>query len=409
MNIKFPLQQFKAHKSAEPSRFSVYSPILVSLHKYLLTDLLSQLFEFEFAKTAVYEYYLTSFEISYLGQINEEDAEMFFTDMYVAIPYNFVFGNLKRRVKGIFDINITFIDKNSLEESYYRISIKRSEELEQKIDVGSYSFQFIMQFCSEYLEKTWDMVFKYLKQQDAKRFSLSVHSKSDCLLIISQINTEKILRAQLSEFISKGIDFCESIVDTYYILSNLYYRDVNSENEIFVSINDLLDCRSLKKNPNSNGIRSGYKITQKAKVIKNLFILDSLDIISLIEIRKDFYRVTFNGECLDEQLFILPKKIIEYNFKTQIYEKRLGAYLFFSLCAEKTKGIKVPLHKIISITKDLATSLKPSQIRDRIESALDQLCSDLIIRSWHYDFINEYDLSGKNWIDVYKKYYIVVS
>ena len=47
------------------------------------------------------------------------------------------------------------------------------------------------------------------------------------------------------------------------------------------------------------------------------------------------------------------------------------------------------------------------QLRDKIESTLDNLCENKLIKSWHYFKINEENLVGKNWLEKWKELFVI--
>jgi hypothetical protein len=71
----------------------------------------------------------------------------------------------------------------------------------------------------------------------------------------------------------------------------------------------------------------------------------------------------------------------------------------------ETSPLKIK--KALSLMIADCKSLKPAQIRQRLEDTLDNLVKKGIIEGWEYKFLNEKILKGKGWLLKYENLSII--
>lgn len=410
--IQFPTTSFFKDKKYLPEKFSYEAMILVCINEYFSKFLLSQILGHSFNLNKSFDYFLDKFEINYLGNITDENNEKYFGQQFYKIIYNFNLSNARRKYKGIIEINSKFINKDSLENSFYNIELDVFPEIDMNIEFSTMSEEKTMRLAEEFLNKIWSQIFKNLKQEEIKNFTLDKNSIEDLTYFTSPIIPSfSITKNCLDLFSDEDFIFDDSIVDLYHILFHLFITNQSESGTIFIKADDILKCRNKKENINSKGNRSGYKEKSKLKIHKNLIFLSELNIINVQKLEKYFYCITFNKQLFSNENKIYPisKKIIEYNPKTRIWNKRIGEYLCFLSFATNSNKCAVTISKFLSMTNDQTTSLKPSQIRDNLENTLDTLVLDNIITDWQYKHIDESKLSGKNWLEFYKRQKLIIT
>ena len=411
ININFPLDNFSQTNKYRPEKFSLYAVILVCFNKFLTSYLLSITFGIPYDKKQSFKYYLSDFERKYLGFVDDLNKEDYFSQYFYSVVYNITSSLLKKRIKGVFEVSVKFVNKDSLENSYYDVNIELLSETGLKIDFSLYSLSFIMGICEDYLTNMWKHIFKELKKYDSKKYKLSDVDKNDLLFYSSPILFDDVDKSLVIDYLnSEKFVVDESIVDTYHVLFSLYNNNLNENNEIFIKADDILKFRLKMQNINSSGNRGGYKLKSKEKIRKNIFFLSCLNLISADEIDDHLFRVVFNKNYLLQKprTYKISQKVLSYNPKTHSYEKRLGEFLLFVLLNEKESKVTLKLSKLIEIIKDLSPSYSASQIRERFENALDRLVKDKIISGWHYKDLDEDKISLKNWFEYYKSCEILV-
>lgn len=409
--IQFPTTNFFKDKKYLPEKFSYEAMVLICINEYFSKLILSKILGHSFSLKKNFHYFLDKFEINYLGKIKDENKEEYFDSKFHKIIYDFNLSNSRRKYRGIIEINTIFIDKDSLEKSFYEIELNIFPEVDINIEFDTTSEEKTLKLSEEFLDKIWSQIFKNLKQKEINNFKLDACSKEDLTYLVSPILPNILINNQIINLIKdEDFIFDDSIVDLYHILFHLFINNQTEAGSIFIKADDILECRNKKKNINSKGNRGGYKEKSKLKIHKNLTFLSELNLINMQELDKYFYSVSFNKNMFSKENLIYPisKKIIEYNPKTQVWNKRIGEYLCFLMHVKNSNKCTVPASKLISITEDKTASLKPSQIRDNLEKTLDNLTSDTIITSWQYKNIDENKLSGKNWLEIYKRQKIVI-
>ncbi len=403
--IKFPTESFIKEKRYAPETFSVEAVLLISLNKFFTVFLISQIFELNCAMKKSYKYYLSEFETSFLGKVDDKDKDFYFADTKYSLVYNFCHSFSKRRYKGIIEIKVEFIDKDSLENSYFKVAMCILPEVDINIEFSNITEEGILKISQDFLEKIWESIFKSLKKKELNNFnSINKTDLKDYLLtcaISPQIDISKEIFVLLKD---ESFTLNDSITDLFHIIMDKFICDKTNPKAIFLSCEEVLSIKNKKKNINTQGNRGGFKEKQKDKIKKDLMFLKAANIINYIEIEKNQFRITLIHNAFKSNSIIYPisKKIAEYNPRSNFYCKRIGEYLSFHSYTLNQKNLEINTIKLINLGADNFSSLKPSLLRENLEKALDTLSKDEIISRWEYKKINEDELKGSNWFKKYK-------
>lgn len=405
--IKFPLTNYKIHKKSSPCKYSHMAMLLVCVNNFLTKFLISQVISCDFILFKEYKYYLENFEIKYLGNVSDEEKNNYFGEEYYQIPYAFNLSLKRRKYKGIIEIHTKFNNYDSLEKSYFSVELKIIPEIDLNIDFTNISENIIQKTSKEFLDKLWNNIFIFLKRQEKKSFNLDDKVIFDDTCISSLISYPDYNLQDVLEVINDN-NFIpdDSIIDTYHILVNIYLKSRNKNDFIFIKADDILKFRRKKENINSNGYRGGYKDNSRRKVHDAISFLKAVNIISFEEFEQYSYAVTFiNKEFL---IYSFDSKLLEYNLNTHFAEKRIGEFLSYKKQLALQKNIEASIAQLIKLISDKTASLKPSQLRDKIENTFDNLKNDSIIENWEYKHFDEEKAKGKDWLNYYKRLKIKV-
>ena len=209
---------------------------------------------------------------------------------------------------------------------------------------------------------------------------------------------KQIKRAKLNRLKIFNKPIITAYVDNILtILCEIYSQRKVQISFVKVKIDDILELRGIKKHGNK---------FQKQDIKRVFDALEFLSFCGFLYFKKltkreiSFYiphNSLVNGYFIDETLVLL-------NPKTQRFEYVLGLYLLNFA----QKGIfYVNLKKIVELVLKYTKIKKPSEIRDRIENAFDNLQSVQMLKNWEYKEINEDDFIKRNWLEEYKKLKII--
>ncbi len=410
--IAFPINTFKKEKNYTPEIFSNEAMILTCINAYFSNNILSQILGQNYSLKKVFKYFLEDFEIYYLGRLEDEEKDKYFDENFYSIPYDFCLSNKKRRYRGIIEIKTNFVDKNSLENSFFNLKINVCPEVDLLINFDNLSEENTLNIAEEFLEKTWKAIFKVLKRQEFKQSKAENHKKETDYLLTTNISKDLNITNKIIELVKdEGFILNDSITDIFHILFNESVCSEFKGGHFFISADEILTLKDKKKNINSKGNRGGFKEKLKQKVHKDILFLSFLGIINFQEIEKYNYSISFNRKVFNEHNIIYPiqRKLISYNPKTHFWHKRIGEYLSFNNYISGQKHIVIKSQCLTDLIKAETTSLKPSLIREKLENTLDTLSEDGIISGWEYKKINEEELKGKDWFIKYSKIKLKIS
>lgn len=103
----------------------------------------------------------------------------------------------------------------------------------------------------------------------------------------------------------------------------------------------------------------------------------------------------------DGQTGLMFRRILEYDFYRQDWEKRIGLYLVFQWAIRKAHGTLQQPFRISTILENIRKELNvryPRKTLVRFEQALNTLKADGIIRGWRYDAKGGPDMNRRDWI-----------
>lgn len=403
--INFPTNTFLKTHSETPNVFSYEAMILVCFNDYCSKLLLSKVFEQDYSLSKKYKYLLSDFEIKTIGEIKEENIEEVIGDRFESVIYSFNLNKVRKKYRGIIEIKSKFISKSTLEDSWFEVEIIISPENDLDISFD-YDERSIKVLFSEFLQNFLKSVLSELKKKEIKRFPQQEISQESQSIFSGSITITGELSGEMATFLSdEDFRLNELVVDLYSYILSLQIKNPHLRTLKF-DIEKFMEFRGKEKNINSNGSRSGYKKKQKTSVYRNLKILEIFKTISLIPLEKETYAVTL--QKVPKEIYEISKKVLEYNPMTQVWQKRLGHYICF-YSNEKGISFSIKISTILDFMKDQTTSLKPTQIRENLEKALDCLSEDSIISRWEYKKINEENLKGKNWLEKFGRLSIKIN
>lgn len=363
--------------------FDFNAMVLIGLSRYCNQLIFSEIFDIKFLPTQNYKYLFNKSEIIDLG--SRKQSEIIFKKV-INCDYNFDISIYNKNYAGKINININFINKGSFEKSYYLLSINIKNNKELKLHPFFLNNNGYKKLLSEFMHKIWSPIL----------FELTKDKTKFCIKPLTNIETS-LNDTMLAKLIS--VDKNQDLVfDVFHIVSS--YINQNKTNNIYISADKIIQNRGLTKNANNKGCRSGYKLAQKEKIHASLNLLNSTNILNVNEIKPFNYLISENKALKASKPTILSTELISYNLKTQIWERRFAHYL----CANKKEKIKIKT--LIELIKEFSYTLKPIQLRDKVELILDNLCDNKIIKAWHYIKIDEDTLTGKYWLKKWLELYI---
>ena len=358
--------------------------IFTTVCRYCNQLILFEIFDIPFEKKKEYRYYLSSEEINDLGV--KDESEIIF-GKNIKVDFDFQVSVFKKEYNGTIYVSSNLIDNGSLENSYYLNKI----ELKSNNDIKLYPFflneKGMNTLISEFIHKLWIPILVELTKKEEKKE----------LNLLKEIKTP-LLDKEIKAFIK--IDENEELVfDVFYIVSSYLYK--SKVLPLNISVTDIMKNRGLIQNKNANGYRGGYKNEQKIKVHAALNILNSANLLNVYEVSQ------FNYIILPSLIFnnfsakSCNINLVKFNYKTQLNERNIANYLLNS------KKEKIKIKDLINLIQITSKSLKPTQLRDKLENIMDNLSNKDFIKSWHYLKINEDELYGKNWLEKWLELFII--
>lgn len=373
-----------ASLTSKNNSFSIENIVLIALSKFVKNLFLNFSIGIDVKSTekANYKYDFSPFEIEELSLLDDDKLSDILSLHHYSVPYDFYLEALKIRVSGVFDIDLKFINNSVFEKSYFDINILLESESDfnkvfENVDVSRFYKSFF-----EFQNLLWGRVYgKIRKPEIVNRIGF----ESDCeYAFFAPISLKN------NSLLQSDLPVNKSIADTYHILTDLFLSFKADKNYILICPDDILSYRKIKKNPNSNGYRSGYKEEQKKKIKEDIDLLSSFGSISSIKISDNLYCVSLDL-CFDS-VYAVPRKILEYSQKTELLEKFAAEFLYFISSLDKKCEITVKVNDLVKIVRQNLKTDRLSILRDRLEKALDNLQNDNIIKSWAYKDIDESEI-----------------
>jgi DNA-binding XRE family transcriptional regulator len=242
-------------------------------------------------------------------------------------------------------------------------------------------------------------------------------------------------------------------VDVMDALSAIYLQQTTRpEEDATTSIDDILNKRGLKPKKGGSGTRGGYTLKQRQEVLAALGRIQSI----WMNAELDSYEETTRGgrkrarKVIQSRPFVItdvitdrmgqmravkrfifrPGKvfahylhgpgrqtallnavILKFDPYRQPWEKRLGRYLtsLFRIRARNgayLDGIRV--QTLLEQTGDELNSRRGAAIREHLETALDTLQSNGIIRGWQYDNWSEPAATNRRWFKTWLQALVII-
>lgn len=352
--------------------------ILKIFSRYCHQLILSEIFNIKYDKRQFFKYFLTKDEIIDLGK--RDKSEIIF-EKNLSVDYNFELSIFKKNYNGKIDINCKFIPQNTLENSYYVIEIELKNNEPLKINPFFLNEKGYKTLISEFIHKLWlPIQLELIKPTTIPIFK----GLKELNTPYTEEDLKKIVLVDTNQ---------DLIFDVFYIVFSHLYEARTTSNIVKISADNIIRTRGLIENANSKGCRSGYKNEQRHKIHAALNILNSSQLFNIDEITPFTYVISLGKNIKTANLTTFPLKLVSFNLKTQICERRIAFYIL------KEKKEKIKIKNLVNLIKNQTTSFKPNQIREKIEKILDFLCEEKILRYWHYTKINEDELIGKNWLE----------
>ncbi len=348
--IKFPLEAYKRKTSFVPAVFNSKVPILVCFSRFL-------------ADLAVFSPFLNtnSFEKTYaytLSDFEKHAAQNFSDKDFYTFPYAINF--FEQIFKGIVQI------QSSFKEDCFKITIK--------IDFQDNFFENLCYYPQSVKGVVAQTLLNQLFLQCFKRVSYEKEK--------NQLRYDyQILTTKAPDFLQKQMQ-----KDIFQLLVHFYITSKNLC--VFIKTSDILKFKSI----NPKEIEKSILALEKSGVI---VVLKS----AFCGLKKE-YSILLNPVFFKSQLFYMPSKILCFNAKKQLWERKLGEMLVCEISPLKIKKILAPV-------KAECKSLKPAQIRQRLEDTLDNLAKRGIIGGWEYKHLNEKILKGAGWLLKYENLSII--
>jgi len=218
-----------------------------------------------------------------------------------------------------------------------------------------------------------------------------------------------------------------------------------SDMKVLFNVDDLLFIRGKKASKNQKGIRGGYKESQRLEILEQLELLANIKInilnayLPMLNENKVKIYSKYAGESPvillekadgENMFYVTPgevlaisiqgaamktglihRKIAEYDYYRNFWEKRIGNYLAWIWRSRQNKAdflVPIMVDTLLKQVNNEIACKNAQNTRNRLENALDKLENDGVIKGWQYIDIDEDALVGRNWINNWLKLKLVV-
>lgn len=384
--IKFPVEYYENHVNGRLSKFDYNSMILVVLSRYCYQLMISEIFGISFSLHQTYLYSFSSFEIA---DLSLSEKNILLEHKSIDLEFDFYLPPFNNHCAGTLFVDIKFVNNGTFENSFYKIDILIKSE--EKIQLSPFFLTKIGERnnLETFVQKLWIPILqKLVKDKDRHRVQNNILSLKTALID----DYECILNKYVAD--------TDLVLDVFYIVFSMFVQ--KDEKSVFlVSVDEIMQVRGLKKNVSSSGRRGGYKNIERQKVKKAIELLDKLHFLVAIEVSKLEYLVSIPIYLRTKMHSVLPKRLVQFNYKTQLWHRRFGFYIY------KCRKNKIVVKEFFHLIKDLCSSLRSGQVRDRFEYVMDELVDFGLIKDWYYCKIDENQLQGKNWFEKWLRLNIV--
>ena len=210
-------------------------------------------------------------------------------------------------------------------------------------------------------------------------------------------------------------------IDVFILAITQWLYSAGSANEsVLIEVDRILKYRGIQPK-RKNGYSAGYREDERLKVVDAFELLDKMYVtarnLKVYQKGKKPREVTLESKVLaitdrivedgetkafkvvpggyGEMLYgfdrrqtaMLCRKIVEYDYYRNSWEKRIGFYLTFQWAIRRSHGTMNQSFRIATILEKNNMKLNeryPQRTKERLEKAFDKLLEDGVITSWSY-------------------------
>lgn len=425
--IKFFEDEFCEKYGKEPDfGFNIMYPLQSSICCYLAVLTLSKKADFSKVKpnfkdlksTFIYEF--SDFEIKNLKTKTDDELKVLLEKFEVKKDFSFLLGANESMVKGTFCFFFEPVQAAKIEDFKLKFDINLEFEKEPLPEINP---------PDEVLRRDYDSMSKYflnavfdvLKIKNANLKRETINFVPDFFSILSNVMTKEIRKnfpSNTGGFDDLTLEVLDLIIHIYLDKSKDFAGD---ECTLIITNDDILNLKRAKKAINSKGVRGGYCEKQRLEIDNEIKKLASTE----LETGKLFFVTAFRksaqgkgkfhytlkmGEFIENELKNgdnikkVPSVLYNYHPKRQVFEKRLGYFLWLG----GRRGKNLLVEDLIRFVIKKSKVERPNKVRDGFEEAMDRLCADGVIKSWQYKNFDESVLDKKYWFETWLKQKITI-
>lgn len=230
-------------------------------------------------------------------------------------------------------------------------------------------------------------------------------------------------------------------IDVFILaITQWLYSAANANESVLIEVDKILEYRGIQPK-RKDGYSAGYREDDRCKVVETFELLDKMFVrasnLKVYQKNKKPREVTLESKVLaitdrivenDEikafnvipgsygemlhgfdrrQTALLCRKIVEYDYYRNNWEKRIGLYLTFQWAIRRSHGTMEQSFRIATILERINMKLNeryPKRTKERLEKAFDKLAEDGVITSWSYSSDPNIELEKKgriaSWLDL---------
>lgn len=186
--------------------------------------------------------------------------------------------------------------------------------------------------------------------------------------------------------------------DILIIIFHLYLTERKLDNLLYFNTDDILILRGIKKNKALKNGFSGYKKEVRKRIDEKIKNLANHKIFTIADYKDFNFVLCFNDKYIENIAFTgaISQKLLSLNPVSKSWHKAIGIFLSELKSNTKTNINSIQIKKLLNTVN--TGKLFPFQIRNRLETTLDELFQMNIIKGWQYKNIDENKLNSKNWL-----------
>ncbi len=223
-------------------------------------------------------------------------------------------------------------------------------------------------------------------------------------------------------------------IDVFILaITQWLYSARRADESVLIDVDKIMYYRGIQPK-RKDGYSAGYREDDRRKVVETFELLDKMYVrahnITVYEKNKKPREVTLESKVLAitdrikengeikafnvtpgrygnllhgfdrRQTAMLCKKIVEYDYYRNNWEKRIGLYLTFQWAIRRTHGTMDQSFRISTILESINMKLNeryPLRTKERLEKAFDKLAEDGVITSWSYCGNSSINIKEKGW------------